>query len=72
MSWIAYYSRHFLFLGGVKMCECKYMQLALENAKKGVGFVNPNPMVGAVIVKNGKIIGEGYHKKYEMCIRDSK
>ena len=42
------------------MCECKYMQLALENAKKGVGFVNPNPMVGAVIVKNGKIIGEGY------------
>lgn len=46
------------------MCECKYMQLALENAKKGVGFVNPNPMVGAVIVKNGKIIGEGYHKKY--------
>ncbi len=46
------------------MCECKYMQLALENAKKGIGFVNPNPMVGAVIVKNGKIIGEGYHKKY--------
>lgn len=42
----------------------KYMRRAIELAKKGIGFVNPNPLVGAVIVKNGKIIGEGYHKKY--------
>lgn len=41
-----------------------YMDLALELAKKGRGWVNPNPMVGAVIVKNGKIIGEGYHEKF--------
>ncbi len=41
-----------------------YMQRALELAKLGAGFVNPNPMVGAVIVKDGKIIGEGYHMKY--------
>lgn len=41
-----------------------YMERAIELAKKGAGFVSPNPMVGAVIVKNDKIIGEGYHEKY--------
>lgn len=41
-----------------------YMLRALELAKLGAGFVNPNPMVGAVIVKDGVIIGEGYHEKY--------
>lgn len=42
----------------------KYMLRAIELAKKGIGFVNPNPLVGAVIVKDGKIIGEGYHERY--------
>lgn len=42
----------------------KYMRRALELAKKGEGYTNPNPLVGAVIVKDGKIIGEGYHEKY--------
>src|SRR5690554_2065175 len=42
--------------------EVKYMERALTLAEKGAGYVNPNPMVGAVVVKNGKIIGEGYHK----------
>lgn len=42
----------------------KYMRLAIEEAKKGEGFVNPNPLVGAVIVKDDKILGIGYHKKY--------
>lgn len=41
-----------------------YMERAIELAYKGAGYVSPNPMVGAVIVKNGKIIGEGYHQKY--------
>lgn len=41
-----------------------YMKCALELAKCGEGYVNPNPMVGAVIVKNDRIIGQGYHKKY--------
>lgn len=41
-----------------------YMRRAVDLAKKGAGWTNPNPMVGAVIVKNGKIIGEGYHRKY--------
>ena len=40
-----------------------YMKRALELAAKGRGYTNPNPMVGAVIVKNGKIIGEGYHER---------
>ncbi len=41
-----------------------YMQRCLNLAKKGIGRVSPNPMVGCVIVKDGKIIGEGYHRKY--------
>ena len=46
------------------MTDSEYMQKALELAEKGMGFVSPNPMVGAVIVKDGRIIGKGYHKKY--------
>lgn len=44
--------------------EEKYMYRALQLAKKGIGNVSPNPMVGAVIVYNEKIIGEGYHQVY--------
>lgn len=40
----------------------EYMELALKLALKGKGKVNPNPLVGAVVVKNNKIIGQGYHK----------
>lgn len=40
-----------------------YMRQALELAKLGCGYVAPNPMVGAVIVKDNRIIGQGYHKK---------
>ena len=42
----------------------KYMQLALNLAKKGEGLVFPNPMVGAILVKDNKIISEGYHKYF--------
>ncbi len=41
-----------------------YMQKAIDLAQQGEGFVNPNPLVGSIIVKDGKIIGEGYHEKY--------
>ena len=47
------------------MTDIDYMKRAIQLAKKGQGFTNPNPMVGAVIVKDGRIIGEGYHKKYK-------
>jgi diaminohydroxyphosphoribosylaminopyrimidine deaminase/5-amino-6-(5-phosphoribosylamino)uracil reductase len=42
----------------------KFMQRCLELAELGAGLVSPNPMVGAVVVHDGKIIGEGYHQKY--------
>lgn len=41
-----------------------FMNRCLELARKGKGHVAPNPLVGAIIVHNGKIIGEGYHEKY--------
>lgn len=46
------------------MTDADYMRHALKLAEKGCGRVSPNPMVGAVIVKDGRIIGEGYHEKY--------
>lgn len=42
----------------------KFMRRAIELAGKGAGWTAPNPMVGAVIVKNGRVIAEGYHRKY--------
>ena len=44
--------------------ENKYMARCISLARNGTGNVAPNPMVGAVIVHQGKIIGEGYHRKY--------
>ncbi len=44
------------------MCE-RYMKVAIAQAKKAIGRVSPNPMVGAVIVKKGEIVGMGYHHR---------
>ena len=41
------------------MTEAEYMRMALALAEKGAGFVNPNPLVGAVIVRDGAVIGRG-------------
>ena len=41
-----------------------YMERAIELAKLGGTNVSPNPMVGCVLVKDNRIIGEGYHEKY--------
>jgi diaminohydroxyphosphoribosylaminopyrimidine deaminase / 5-amino-6-(5-phosphoribosylamino)uracil reductase len=41
-----------------------YIQLTLELAKRGIGKVSPNPLVGCVITRNDKIIGAGFHTKY--------
>ena len=50
-----------------EMKDRKYMELALELALKGCGKVDPNPLVGAVIVKDGKIIGSGYRIRETAC-----
>ncbi|MEA3238569.1 MAG: bifunctional diaminohydroxyphosphoribosylaminopyrimidine deaminase/5-amino-6-(5-phosphoribosylamino)uracil reductase RibD [Candidatus Bipolaricaulota bacterium] len=42
----------------------RYMRIALELAHKGEGYTNPNPIVGAVVVKDEKIVGQGYHHKF--------
>ena len=41
-----------------------YMSRAIELAQRGAGWTSPNPLVGAVIVKDGHVIGEGWHHKY--------
>jgi diaminohydroxyphosphoribosylaminopyrimidine deaminase/5-amino-6-(5-phosphoribosylamino)uracil reductase len=40
-----------------------FMRQALRLARKGLGRTSPNPMVGAVVVKNGRVVGQGYHQK---------
>ncbi len=44
------------------MDDHDFMEMALDLALKGRGFTAPNPMVGAVIVKNGNVVGSGYHQ----------
>ena len=44
----------------------QWMQIALEEARKGYGYVSPNPLVGAVVVRDGKILGRGYHHRCGM------
>jgi diaminohydroxyphosphoribosylaminopyrimidine deaminase / 5-amino-6-(5-phosphoribosylamino)uracil reductase len=41
-----------------------FMQRAFELARLGIGYVSPNPRVGCVVVHDGKIVGEGWHRKY--------
>ena len=48
----------------MKAEDTQYMRMAIELALKGMGRVNPNPLVGAVIVKDGAVIGQGYHQQY--------
>lgn len=45
------------------LLDKKYMKIAISLAEKGIGKTNPNPAVGAVLVKNGKVIAADYHKK---------
>lgn len=51
------------FFGSDIMHE-QFMREAISLALKGMGHVSPNPMVGAVIVRDGEVIGRGYHRKY--------
>jgi diaminohydroxyphosphoribosylaminopyrimidine deaminase/5-amino-6-(5-phosphoribosylamino)uracil reductase len=43
--------------------DLKFMHLALQLARRGYGMTSPNPMVGVVLVKGGKIIGRGWHRR---------
>src|SRR6266540_238011 len=45
------------------MSEIKFMRAALRLARRGCGATSPNPLVGAVLVKKGKIIGQGWHHR---------
>ena len=45
------------------MSDAQFMRLALRLARRGYGLTSPNPMVGAVLVKGGKIIGRGWHRR---------
>ncbi|KAL5859746.1 hypothetical protein ACOSQ4_001042 [Xanthoceras sorbifolium] len=49
--------------GGVQDVDGFYMRRCVELARKAIGHTSPNPMVGCVIVKDGKIVGEGFHPK---------
>ena len=46
------------------MSEEEYMKLALKLARRGLGWTSPNPIVGVVLVKDGRIIGRGYHRRF--------
>ncbi|HJT76070.1 MAG TPA: riboflavin biosynthesis protein RibD, partial [Gemmataceae bacterium] len=41
-----------------------WMRRALELAERGRGWVEPNPLVGAVVVRDGEAVGEGWHRRY--------
>lgn len=45
------------------MTDNEYMLRAVELAKRGIGAVNPNPLVGAVITRDGQILAEGWHAR---------
>jgi diaminohydroxyphosphoribosylaminopyrimidine deaminase/5-amino-6-(5-phosphoribosylamino)uracil reductase len=49
---------------GQAAADVKYMQQALELATGGEGLVSPNPLVGCVVVKDGQIVGQGYHRYF--------
>lgn len=51
-------------VNAVGQIDEQYMRRAIELARRGSGHVNPNPLVGAVIVRDGEILGEGWHEEY--------
>src|SRR5262245_36616357 len=44
--------------------DVAWMRRALELAERGRGYVEPNPLVGAVVVRDGRVVGEGWHQRY--------
>jgi len=56
--------RGFYILNKMRNDDNKFMQMALAQASRGLGRVNPNPLVGAVIVRGNNVIGSGYHELF--------
>jgi diaminohydroxyphosphoribosylaminopyrimidine deaminase/5-amino-6-(5-phosphoribosylamino)uracil reductase len=52
------------YTNGMDAADELWMRRALELAERGRGFVEPNPLVGAVLVRQGRIVGEGWHQRY--------
>ncbi len=50
--------------GGQLTSEAEYWQRAIQLAERGLGWTSPNPAVGAVLVKDGRVIGEGWHRRH--------
>ncbi|KPJ87707.1 MAG: hypothetical protein AMS18_14285, partial [Gemmatimonas sp. SG8_17] len=50
--------------GRTRVTEQQAMELALELALGGWGRVSPNPLVGAVLLKDGAVVGRGHHREY--------
>ncbi len=48
----------------VPAADRAFMTLALKLARRGAGYTSPNPMVGAVVVRDGRVVGQGYHRRY--------
>ena len=48
----------------IKANDIQFLRQAMELAQRGEGYVNPNPMVGALIVSDGQVIAQGYHARY--------
>ncbi len=46
------------------IADTRYMNQAIRLARRGLGWVEPNPMVGCVIVRDGRVIGQGYHRRF--------
>ena len=50
--------------GGISPDDARFMRRAIELARRGAGWTNPNPLVGCVIARDGVIIGEGWHERF--------
>jgi len=61
---MAYLTETAIFAALQMTTDEQYMQRCIELARKGAGSVAPNPMVGAVLVHDDVIIGEGWHQQY--------
>ena len=63
MKTVGSWNREMDKIVSVRKIDEYYMSRALSLASRGLGAASPNPMVGCVIVRDGQVIGEGYHAR---------